>query len=149
MNLETVEQVVSLLNEYPVSEITLEQDGGRVYARRGHSPLPAAAVAPTPAANTEISIDNTAAGGDDREPITEADETPILLAAPMVGLFHHLDPPIRYGGLLASGDVVGSIESMKLMNDVTAEQGGRIIEVLVEDGAPVEYGQALFRLASG
>ena len=64
----------------------------------------------------------------------------------MVGLFHHAPTPIRYGVLLTRGQVVGAIESMKLMNDVQADQVGRVVDVLVEDGAPVEYGQPLFRV---
>ena len=66
----------------------------------------------------------------------------------MVGIFHHAEPPLPYAAVVAPGQVVGSIESMKLMNEVLAEAGGRVTEVLVEDGAPVEYGQALFRLAA-
>nr|MDQ2688378.1 biotin/lipoyl-binding protein [Armatimonadota bacterium] len=79
-------------------------------------------------------------------PVSPEETEPILLTAPMVGLFHHLSQPVRYGGLITPGEVVGSIESMKLMTDVPAQQGGRVVEVLVEDGGPVEYGQALFRL---
>jgi len=69
------------------------------------------------------------------------------LTATMVGIFHDTDPPLPYAAEVTVGQVVGSIESMKLMNEVLSEFGGRVVEVLTEDGAPVEYGQPLFRLA--
>jgi biotin carboxyl carrier protein len=140
MDIEAVEQIVALLKEFPVAEITLEQEGRRVHVRR---PAPVAkGPGPNegPPAAPEASL---AAAG------VPAESEPVLLTSPMVGLFHHLVPPAGYGGLIAPGDVVGSIESMKLMSDVVADQGGRVVEVLIEDGAPVEYGQALFRLSPG
>ena len=134
MNLELVEQIVSVLGEYPVSEITVEQGGRRVSVCR---PLGAwSAARPTEAA---------------AEAQPEAVPVPVALrtlTATMVGIFHHADPPVAYAAVLKPGQRVGFIESMKLMNDVPAEVGGRVAEILVEDGAPVEYGQALFRLSS-
>ncbi len=145
MNLQTVEQIVALINEHPVSEITLEQEGSRVHVRRSPSALMPSVTSPpshAEAAPQTVSREPAVAG-----PPESPEAEPILLTAPMVGLFHHARQPVRYGGLVSPGDVVGSIESMKLMNDVPAPQGGRVVEVLVEDGGPVEYGQALFRLA--
>ena len=138
MNLEFVEQVVALIGEYPVSEITVEQDGRRVCVRR---PLTAAA----PSAPREEEI--LSLNGPVTEPEPEPEETRVLTAT-MVGIFHHAEPPLPYAATVRSGQVVGYIESMKLMNDVVVEEAGRVTDVLVEDGAPVEYGQALFRLAA-
>ena len=142
MTLETIEQIVALIRENPVSEITLEQDGHRVHVRRSASAPIHAPTSPTDALRAEALSEESIP----TPPVEPEDAAPILLTAPMVGLFHHSPQPVRYGGLIEAGDVVGSIESMKLMNDVPAQQGGRVVEVLVEDGGPVEYGQALFRL---
>ena len=73
---------------------------------------------------------------------------PIRLWSPMVGVFYHARPPLPYGAEIEPGQIVGSIESMKLMNDVRAEHAGRLTDILIEDGTPVEYGQTLFRLAA-
>ncbi len=143
MTIEMVEQVVGLLREYPVSEITMERNGERVCVRRGSSlfaPAPALGQAPVSAV-AEASVSPTS----DDIPLA-VDREPVLLAAPMVGLFHHLPSPPRYGMTVSAGQLVGHIESMKLMNDVLAEQAGQVVEVLVEDGGAVEYGQPLFRL---
>jgi biotin carboxyl carrier protein len=139
MNLELVEQIVAILGEHPVSEITVEQEGRRVCVRRTLVAAPASA-APPPAV-----ADAPAPGG---EPDAGAMEEAVTLTAPMVGLFHHADPPLPYGAKVTRGQVVGAIESMKLMNDVAAEAGGRLTDILIEDGAPVEYGQPLFRLSA-
>jgi oxaloacetate decarboxylase alpha subunit len=147
MNLETIEQIVTLITEHPVSEITVEQGDERIYVRRSTG-VPAA----------QISADAELPAGaeiEEARPISSIEilstpaEEPLFLTAPMVGLFHHLASPLPYGALVAAGQAIGSIESMKLMNDVLADQGGRVVEVLAEDGAPVEYGQPLFRLAAG
>lgn len=135
-----VEQIVGLLSAYPVSEITLEQDGAKVFVRRVATPvaaLPEMALPPAEAPRTEA---------EPLPPAEDAEADALILTAPMVGLFHHLGAPVRYGGSVAAGQTVGHIESMKLMNDVLSEHAGRVAEVLVEDGAAVEYGQPLFRL---
>jgi acetyl-CoA carboxylase biotin carboxyl carrier protein len=139
MDLELVERIVALLGEYPVSEIAVEQDGRRVCARK-----PLTAPAAPAAAPTSLAIEAPAPA----PPEAPAPEEARTLAAPMVGIFHHAEPPLPYAATVRPGQTVGYIESMKLMNDVVAEVGGRVTDVLVEDGAPVEYGQGLFRLAA-
>ena len=142
MTLETVEQIVALLKEYRVSEITLEQEGQRVCVRQ---PLAPPSAPPPPAAEDAA---EASSGPQVIAPEAVAAE-PVLLTATMVGLFHHARPQIGYGTLVTPGQVVGSIESMKVMNDVPAAEGGRVVDVFVEEGVPVEYGQVLFRLGPG
>ncbi len=140
MNLNLVEQIVALMAEYPVSEIAVEQDGQRVCVRKALytappvTPAPSAAEAP-PATLSEVRSE-------------AVPEEARQLLAPMVGIFHHADPPLPYAAAVRPGQVIGAIESMKLMNDVVAEESGRVTDVLVEDGAPVDYGQPLFRLVA-
>ena len=143
MNLELVENIVGLLSEYPVSEIAIEREGQRVFARRPLAVAPLAVVPPKEAA-AEMGTAGEAAAG---ETLADALELRVL-TAPMVGIFYHAEPPLSLGMEIKAGQVIGSIESMKLMNDVAAEVSGLVADVLVEDGAPVDYGRALFRLAA-
>ena len=74
-----------------------------------------------------------------------------MLRSPQVGTFYlsaepHGEPFVREGSIVEPGQVIGLIEAMKLINEVEAEVGGVVRRVLVEDGQPVEYGQALFEL---
>jgi len=146
MNLELVEQIVALMGEYPVSEISVEQDGRRVCIRK---PLMGIALPPPIHAMLEEIGEPSAASAEAAELEVAAEEDRQTLTATMVGIFHHENPPVPYAAVIEPGQRIGYIESMKLMNDVLAEAGGRVVEVLVEDGAPVEYGQSLFRLAAG
>jgi len=138
MNLELVEKIVGLLGEYPVSEIAVELEHCRVHVRRPLVTAPAQA----PLLNAppeQVAAEEAA------EKITEEAQ---VLTAPMVGIFYHTEPPLPFAAEIKAGQVIGSIESMKLMNDVAAEASGRIIDILVEDGAPVDYGRPLFRLSA-
>ncbi|RZU76497.1 acetyl-CoA carboxylase biotin carboxyl carrier protein [Micromonospora kangleipakensis] len=75
----------------------------------------------------------------------------LAVRAPVVGTFYRAPEPgaapfVAVGDLIRSGQVVGIVEAMKLMNEVTADQAGRVVEVLVHDGQPVEYDQPLIAL---
>ncbi|SCG67638.1 acetyl-CoA carboxylase biotin carboxyl carrier protein [Micromonospora inositola] len=75
----------------------------------------------------------------------------LTVRAPVVGTFYRAPEPgaapfVAVGDLIRPGQVVGIVEAMKLMNEVTADQAGRVVEVLVDDGRPVEYDQPLLAL---
>ncbi|MHB0913054.1 MAG: acetyl-CoA carboxylase biotin carboxyl carrier protein [Armatimonadota bacterium] len=77
------------------------------------------------------------------EPVSDE----LFITAPMVGIFHAVQE--MAGSTIRLGQVIGSIESMKLMNDVVSDHEGVVVEMLVDDGTPVEYGQHLLRLGKG
>ncbi|MFU8852306.1 acetyl-CoA carboxylase biotin carboxyl carrier protein [Micromonospora sp. SL1-18] len=87
------------------------------------------------------------------EPVAETVPAPDRLAvrAPVVGTFYRAPEPgaapfVAVGDVVRPGQVVGIVEAMKLMNEVTADQAGHVVEVLVSDGKPVEYDQPLLAL---
>jgi acetyl-CoA carboxylase biotin carboxyl carrier protein len=72
----------------------------------------------------------------------------------MVGTFYRSSSPgtkpyVDAGETIKPGDTVCIIEAMKLMNEIKAEKGGKIIKILVENGQPVEFGQKLFTMEQG
>ena len=72
-----------------------------------------------------------------------------IMTSPIVGTFYSApspdaDPFVRVGDRVKKGQVLCIIEAMKLMNEIEARAAGRVAKVLVENGQPVEYGQALF-----
>ena len=82
---------------------------------------------------------------------TELDEDTYIFKSPMVGTFYRKPSPddptfVSSGDKINKGDVLCIIEAMKVMNEVQADQGGEIIEILVEDSVSVEYGQPLFKI---
>ncbi len=88
---------------------------------------------------------------------TEANPTETLpsnvaeINSPMVGTFYRspapdADPYVQVGDIVTPGHVLCIIEAMKLMNEIEAEEKGRIVEILIDNGQPVEYNQALFKI---
>jgi biotin carboxyl carrier protein len=135
MDLAKIEELIQVVQDARVSELTLRADGTSVTVRKTAAVTPKAKK-PTKKQQPERKQDLS------REKQPEAN----VITAPMVGIYHATSASVRPGALVKPGQVVGAIESMKLMNDVIAQVGGVIAEVNVDDGLPVEYGQALFRL---
>ena len=87
-----------------------------------------------------------------KKPEEVKDESDLVeVTAPMVGTFYRApapdaDPFVKTGDMVQKGDTLCIIEAMKLMNEIEAEQSGKIKEILVEDAESVEYGQSLFIL---
>ncbi len=133
-----VSELIALVQGSDLSELTIEHGG---FALRVERALHAAPV---------VSSAGMAATVESVEPAVEAE--PNVLRSPQVGTFYlsaepHGEPFVREGSAVEPGQVIGLIEAMKLINEVEAEAGGVVRRVLVEDGQPVEYGQALFELA--
>jgi len=134
MDLAKIEELIHIVKDARVSELTLRGDGRSITVKK--SP------APPPAARRE----HLAKPEKRQETVAEAGHGSLVVTAPMVGIFHTGSAAAQPGAPVKPGQILGAIESMKLLNDVIAEFGGTIVEVAVEDGLPVEYGQTLFRL---
>jgi len=117
-------------------------------------PDPATAAAPAPAAPAAPAAVSAPAAAPlaAAEPDPDDDDGSFHVEAPLVGTFYRASSPgarpfVEVGDEVEEGRQVAIVEAMKLMNAVTAERAGRVVEVLVSDGKPVEYGQPLFVLA--
>jgi acetyl-CoA carboxylase biotin carboxyl carrier protein len=82
---------------------------------------------------------------------TEPEPVGYVIAAPMVGTFYHstspADPPlVQVGDRVEVGQLIGIIEAMKIMNEITADRGGTVLEVISGNATAVEYGSPLIRL---
>jgi acetyl-CoA carboxylase biotin carboxyl carrier protein len=141
IDFEALERLAGIVASAGISELTIQQEGFRVTLRKQQAAAPApsgaSSVVPVPASAFEDSS---------REPVPapapHAAE-PFWIRAPMVGIFRPAEPALDTGNRVETGQTVGSIESMKLMNDVVSEVDGIVVEALVDDGMPVEYGQPL------
>ncbi|HBT47175.1 MAG TPA: acetyl-CoA carboxylase biotin carboxyl carrier protein [Peptococcaceae bacterium] len=144
MDLKEITQLIKALEETGVTELNLESEGVKVSIKRGTVGYqPVAEVGPPPAQEPAP------------VPLKEDEGTAaevIEVRAPMVGTFYRAPAPdappfVEIGTRVKPGQTLCIIEAMKLMNEITADAPGRVIEILVENGQPVEYGQILFRLA--
>ena len=143
-----------------LSEFAVEEEGFKLKIRRGGNGfpivtssqssslpyVPALEASPVNSQLTAPSSVPTAFGKD------EADIT--FIKSPMVGTFYRAPSPeskpfTDTGAKVTATSVVCIIEAMKIMNEIQAEVNGTIIEVLIESGQPVEYGQRLFKVKQG
>ncbi len=150
MKFETdyIEKLAKIIKEQDLTEISLE-DGEQAITLRKEvivSSTPSAAVA-APATISAVAPTSAPIVA----PVEEAKEekksgTPIT--SPMVGTFYMAPSPdsapfVSVGGSVKQGDVVCIIEAMKMMNEIKSEITGKVVEICVEDGQPVEFGQVL------
>jgi acetyl-CoA carboxylase biotin carboxyl carrier protein len=150
MDLALIRQLARLLNEEQLSELELERGGDRVRLRRGQDavlvtappPPVAAAAAPLPPAAAPAPA------------APAADANVIAVTSPFVGTFYRAPSPdappyVDAGARIHKGQVLCIVEAMKLMNEIESEVEGTILEILVANGQPVEYGEPLFRIKVG
>ena len=156
MDMDELERLVELMNSNDLVEVEIESETSRIRLKKAgaeapvamtaHAPVaipapaPAAAAAPAPAPTAG---DAAAASGVEGDSIT--------FNSPMVGTFYRASSPtaepfVKVGDKVGSSTVLCIVEAMKVMNEITADTDGEILEILVGDGEAVEYGQPLFTL---
>ena len=151
MNLKEIKELIEMLKGTDISELEIERSGMKVRIRKGsdvtfHPTIPrlehphASMVAPTKA---EVS---TPVPEEVVEPVTTKQVT---VTSPIVGTFYRAPAPdkppyVQVGDMVKKGQVLCIIEAMKLMNEIESETSGKILQILIENGQPVEYGQSLF-----
>jgi acetyl-CoA carboxylase biotin carboxyl carrier protein len=137
-----VRQLAELLNETGLTEIEVEDDDRKIRVARTVQAASVAVAAPAPvAAPTAAPVAAPAA------PTAPADH-PGALKSPMVGTVYLAASPeaapfVSVGDSVKEGDTIVIIEAMKVMNPITATKGGKVTQVLVSNGQPVEYDQPL------
>lgn len=148
MNLNEIKELLRMLDETDVTELHLESAGVKVSIKKGAQAGPAV----IPAGEDKPAAQPSPGAAKAEKPVhDEAGENLIPIVAPMVGTFYRTPSPeaapfVEAGQMVTQGQTVCIIEAMKLMNEIEAEISGRIVEILVENGQPVEYGQTLFLL---
>lgn len=163
MNYKEIVELIKLVSKSDLREVKIKDGDKELVIRtdkysarqEGYSIAPPASVMPqypvhTPAATTASSTPPS----DDAAPQTGTPEAPantglLQIKSPMVGTFYRSSAPdkpsyVKIGDKISKGTVVCIVEAMKLFNEIESEISGTIVQVLVEDGSPVEYDQVLF-----
>jgi acetyl-CoA carboxylase biotin carboxyl carrier protein len=148
MTIEEIRELIQLVKETAVAELEVQRGENRVRIRQGVTTeqvyaIPSAPAAPAPAAPA---APNARA---DSAPARPAEPSLIYAKSPIVGTFYERPSPeaapfVRIGEHVTPGKVLCIIESMKLMNEIEADVAGIVESRLVQNGQPVEYGEALF-----
>jgi len=152
MDLRKLKKLIDLVQESGIAELEITEGEERVRIARGGAvsvtplaagaapvaaaPLPVAAGAPAPATAVAAAPAEVAPEGH-------------VVKSPMVGTFYRAPSPdakpfVEVGATVKAGETICVLEAMKLMNEIEADASGTVKAILVENGQPVEYGQALF-----
>ena len=146
MTIDEIKELLRIFNESGVGELELERGQDRLRIRKQVSePAAVAPVAPVVSPPVDTSAGGKTTGA------TAATSEEILVKSPIVGTFYESSSPeaapfVKVGDAVEPGQVLCIIESMKLMNEIEAEVAGVIAAKLVENGRPVEYGEALYAI---
>ena len=158
MNIKEIKELVKMLDGTDITEFSMENEGSKVVIKKGMSGqvsmIPQVAQAFQYPAPNQIPIPNpvnpqaTSSVEDKNEGLGP---NQVLIVAPMVGTFYRsaspdAEPYAQLDQVVEAGQVVCIIEAMKLMNEIESEWKGKIVEILVENAHPVEYGQPLMVL---
>jgi oxaloacetate decarboxylase alpha subunit len=154
MNLKEIKELIEMLKDTDITEVEIERSGVKVRLRKGgdvtfHHGLPrmeyppASIVAPAVSEPTAVPVATT------ERTAEPAAANQVKVTSPIVGTFYRSSSPdkpsyVEVGSIVKKGQVLCIIEAMKLMNEIESEASGKVVQVLVENGAPVEYGQPLF-----
>jgi oxaloacetate decarboxylase alpha subunit len=144
MKIKELEELIKLVERSEIAELEITKFFG--HKVRITKYLPQNPVPPGSSPVVEARVASSP------EPPVEAPAKQLLsIRAPMVGTFYRAPAPdappyVEVGDTVKPGQVVCIIEAMKLMNEIEADAAGRIIEILIENESPVEFGQELFRI---
>ena len=144
LDLEQLRELIRLLDESNLTEIEVEQDDDRIRVRRD----PALVVGALAAQSVAPQVASEAPAVESTHTV---DENGVYVTSPFVGTFYRSPSPdadafVEVGDEVVTGQVLCIVEAMKLMNEIEAETAGTVVEVLVDNGKPVEYGDRLFRI---
>ncbi len=153
IDIDNIRQIVELMRENDLAEFEMEKEGFRIAIKKSQPVIitqqPIATVA---AQVSPVQTNGVPAAEKVPEKEEEIEEDNYhLITSPMVGTFYaspspDSDPFVAAGDEVEDEDVVCILEAMKVMNEIKAEVHGKIVETLVENTDPVEYGQPLFKV---
>ncbi len=147
-----VRRLVELMKEHDLTEIDLQQGELRIQLRRASAAPAVVGVAPAVYAPAPVAVAPAAESVAPAAKTAAEDAKNIaLIKSPMVGTFYAASDPdspsfVKVGDHVGTETTVCIVEAMKVFNQIPAEISGRIIAVLAENGAPVEFGQPLFKV---
>ncbi len=147
MNTKEIQALLELVDQFDIEEFEMERSGVRIRIRKGSS-------------GSHLQTKATVEAGEDAslspseeapEPVLDQAEDLYVFRAPIVGTFYNAPKPdaepfLHIGDSVESGSVLCIIEAMKIFNQIESDAAGEIVRILVENGQPVEYGEALFEI---
>jgi len=159
MDVEKLRAILAALQGTEVTRLDWTNGQERLTLRMGHPPAPVTALHAVPAGQPgpaalptppQVTPVAPAASSAAAAAAPAARDDTFTVNSPFVGTFYRSaspdNPPfVEVGQVVKKGQVLCIVEAMKLMNEIEAEQPGRLVDSLIQNGSPVEYGEPLFR----
>ncbi|MEC4985994.1 MAG: acetyl-CoA carboxylase biotin carboxyl carrier protein [Oscillatoria sp. PMC 1068.18] len=154
-----IRELLSAIAQTDIAELTLKSEEFELTLRRGVAALPTAhpgadssglSLNPGSSSSPKSSASGSATAEATSAPTPDSSKW-VEITSPMVGTFYRAPGPdepafVEVGQTIRSGETVCIIEAMKLMNEIEAEISGQVMEIVVNNGEPIEYGQTLMRI---
>ena len=145
MNLKEIREMINLMNENDLAEIEIEREGTKIKLKKASSEV----VEPSYRRPAEYYGEPYGGKAEAKTPETSPATNKKEIKSPMVGTFYRSPSPeapvfVEIGQMVEVGQVVCIVEAMKLMNEIKSEVKGKVVEALVDNAQPVEFGQTLF-----
>lgn len=145
MNIKEIKEMINLMNENSLMELEVEKEGMRIRLKKTSSGVEGYS------GPIVVERQNTVELAPKKTPeaVKEVNLKTVEIKSPMVGTFYRSPSPespsyVEVGQNVEPGQVVCIIEAMKLMNEIKSEIKGKILEVLVDNAEPIEFGQPIF-----
>lgn len=152
-DLDQLKKLLQMMEKHGATEVNLESGEERWKVRRGPKEVQtvAMAAAPAPVAAAPIAAAAAPAPAAAAAPAEPAAKPGVTINSPTVGTFYSAPTPedpefVKIGDQVSPDTIVCIVEAMKVFNQIPAELSGKIVEVLVKNGDPVEFGQPLYRV---
>ena len=152
MNLKDIKELIEIMKDTDISELEVERSGVKVRLRKGgdvsyHPVMPRMEYPPAPLTAPAVAASPQPAAAEKAPEHAKTNQ--VNVTSPIVGTFYRASAPekppyVEIGTVVKKGQVLCIIEAMKLMNEIESETSGKIVQILLENGQPVEYGQPLF-----
>jgi acetyl-CoA carboxylase biotin carboxyl carrier protein len=151
IDLKQLKELMRSLKQFDISELELERDGERIKLCRTLDGVAHHVVSAAPVHSLAPSVAPAVASSASVAPPAADEGSFFFVTSPFVGTFYAsktpgADPFVKVGSEIKPGQVLCIVEAMKLMNEIEAEAAGTIVEVLRENGKPVEFGELLFKV---
>jgi acetyl-CoA carboxylase biotin carboxyl carrier protein len=162
MTIDEIKELIQVVNESGIAELEVFRGDNRVRIRRSHVaatqefvlPPPPAMMAPPVAAAVGLptpAVPPAAVPAAVPAAAPVPDDKTVYVKSPIVGTYYEAGSPgsppfVKVGDRVSAGQVLCIIESMKLMNEIESDVSGTILSTLIQNGRPVEYGEALFAI---
>ena len=155
MAFDEIERILALMREHDLAEFELEREGLKLRVRKAQShPVMPSMLPPGPPPITHLSQPTVQSVASPSVDVIDTEDDELELAvvkSPIVGTFYRSPEPgaasfVEIGQRVKKDQVLCIIEAMKLMNEITSEYEGEIVNAYVENGKPVQYGERLFAI---